>query len=315
MDYYYPEQFYTLFIDNISLTHHINRRLRKALKRRFFALKNQGTLVNYKKRNKVSAKSKTPFSKKIYKYSAELRFKYKDISTCAHLSLEPFRRKKGETRYFRIEFNPSYISPRDMDKLISLLTYLLAESMNSFYEEANVTRVDFTIDIPNIRVGELLMRGPGFNNGKLHRDPWGRLLTTQLGTARKIVKLYDKKAEIEIKVKLCNNEPDVTRLEIRIKPNMLIPELKSLSNPFLDLKFYTTRIDPDDFDPEFIHLMQKEGLQTAFTDLRKRKLRSLQNKLTKYRTELFDPQKIWEGLDDAIAFLKRFRYKNTFQKF
>jgi hypothetical protein len=125
---------------------------------------------------------------------------------------------------FRIDFNPSNLSPEGCLDLMGLLAGWIAENETIFFYSGKVTRCDVALDFPGYLLESVLVRARRLQKHGIYSDRHGQPETTYIGTPRgRRVVAYDKP-----------NQSGGTnlRLECRLKPKILGHQLVNLPNPF-----------------------------------------------------------------------------------
>jgi hypothetical protein len=130
---------------------------------------------------------------------------------------------------FRIDFNPSKLSPEGSLELMGLLSGWIAENETIFFYSGKITRCDVALDFPDYRNDNVIIRTRRLQKHGIYSDRYGDPETTYIGTphGRRVV-AYDKPNQSGLETSL--------RLECRLKPGIFGNQLAALPNPFASEK-------------------------------------------------------------------------------
>ena len=138
---------------------------------------------------------------------------------------------------FRLDFNPSKLSPAGLNELFGHLDGWIDENAFAFFHAGKITRCDVALDLPGYRNENLIVRTPRLRKHGVYSDQAGNPETTYVGTprgARRVV-AYDKPFGLDTSL----------RLECRLKPGIKGHQLAKLPNPFLGIELLPADFSDD----------------------------------------------------------------------
>jgi hypothetical protein len=193
---------------------------------------------------------------------------------------------------YRLDFNPSKISPAGLDDTMVFLNSVVDVDPLLFFAMSRVTRADIALDLPGLNLAKVIVRSKGARKHAVYADQHGHPQTVYIGTprsARRIV-AYDKPSP---------GEPFTTlRLEIRIKPGCLGHELASMENPFRKVELVPTDFAAGaglDIPAQYIaDSFRIGGLKRALAPLAKKQGKALKEAFAQTTcVELPSPDELW----------------------
>lgn len=145
--------------------------------------------------------------------------------------------KKAGTAFVRLEFNPDRLGVNGVDHLRASCGWLFNGGYQQVVNGGKVTRLDVAVDISNVSVEDLIVTKKGVRKyccfGKN-----GFTETSYLGAPKKSqATVYDKAKELAAKHKQPPAYP-LTRIEMRLCPNVPLKDLVGLKNPLLKVAAY-----------------------------------------------------------------------------
>ncbi len=177
--------------------------------------------------------------------------------------------KASGISFFRIDFNPANC---DMELVQAILLSILPGGIDDLPLRAKVTRIDLSVDLTGIGIDHLLAAYPGMQVSRVYCKS-GKTETLQIGSydGARFITIYDKVAQVKhmnakwhTKIQL---PPDpTTRIEIRLRPDFGLGQLKEVDNPFEKLILNTVdAIQEQDSQllKMFVALAQFRGLQDS----------------------------------------------------
>jgi hypothetical protein len=184
---------------------------------------------------------------------------------------------KHDSRFMKLEWNPSQINQSDVR---DLLEDIMPNGVKDIATaKANVTRIDLSADLIGKRLGDLLFQYPKMRTAKLlfnGPDEHERQLETlKMGSDAGVtqVVIYDKYAEVKqwngkhSQAKKELPADPTTRVEIRLKPGKNPTDLLKMENPFVKLRISQrplTHVQDDTWDL-FCAACESRGAQTALS--------------------------------------------------
>lgn len=182
-------------------------------------------------------------------------------------------------RSLRVEWNPSKVAT---DAVAFIVFGGMLELDFAYLGEGGVTRIDLAIDVDNVQIDDILFHVPKF---QLYENRYKSGLTRYIGgkSGKRNYCCYDKRAEIIEHNRKVNplHKVDVRdaprmRIEARLRPKILWPNLANIENPFLPMRL--RRFSPlspgDDSKDGCLQLLlgyaQYAGLGAALAKLGKR---------------------------------------------
>jgi hypothetical protein len=128
---------------------------------------------------------------------------------------------------FRLDFNPSKLSPAGLNELFGYLDGWIDENAFVFFHAGKITRCDVALDFPGYRNDDVIVRTPRLQKHGVYSNRKGDPETTYVGTPKnRRVIAYDKPFGLDKSL----------RLECRLKPGILGHQVAILSNPFTGIE-------------------------------------------------------------------------------
>ena len=238
----------------------------------------------------------------------------KATSSCVTVHTKP---KIAGYKLCRVEWNPAKIATDD-------IAYIVFEDMLeldfSFLGSGTVTRIDLAIDIDNVQIDDILFHVPKF---QLFENRYKSGLTRYIGgrASGRYFCCYDKRAEIiehNMKVNPLHRvdvpEHPLMRIETRLRPKILWPNLINIENPFqpMELRRFSSCMPSLNASDDCLWLVlayaHYAGLNAALAGFEKRaKTRMLSRILeTQEACGWWRPGKLWNG------FLNQYDEINSF---
>ncbi|GEM_PF-3177788 len=208
------------------------------------------------------------------------------------------------TRFFRIEFNPSKAGNKGIQIISKLLIHILGKQISSIIpSEANITRIDITVDRYNLRdYYYALVDNMTHSTIKAIESNQQPGRDTQiLGNGKRRLTIYDKGVEQS------SSSTNCMRHEFRTRnPKHVLNDLYKMDNPFNELHLYDDRIFDDDlFSIEFKTTVRKEGIPTALNQLNEYSVRrQYVNRLKRYERNIIGNDSLWELWSDSLQILR-----------
>jgi hypothetical protein len=168
-----------------------------------------------------------------YDVSCQIPFPSNTEGVKTNVCFEAGPRMPGQAS-FRIDFNPSNLSPEGCLELMGLLAGWIAENETIFFYSGKVTRCDIALDFPGYHNEDVIIRARRLQKHGTYSNRHGDPETTYIGTPRsRRVVAYDKPNKLKSETNL--------RLECRLKPSVLGKdvlgkELAKLPNPFAGIE-------------------------------------------------------------------------------
>lgn len=125
---------------------------------------------------------------------------------------------------YRLDFNPSRMSPAGIDELKVLIESIIDPTSLEFFRAGRVTRLDAAIDILGVLLDEVIVRSAKKRKHGVYTDHAGKPETVYLGTPRS--------ARTVAYNRIVNGEPSL-RIERRLKPMCAGKDVAAIANPFL----------------------------------------------------------------------------------
>lgn len=171
--------------------------------------------------------------------------------------------------HVRIDFVPVDLGPEGMEQLHAALIVCFDDGWGYFVKHATITRIDITVDFPDVPVSEFLLL-PHQGATVTQWGVSGKLETFQHGKkGGNLTQIYDRAA----KRKAHHQDPTGktgTRVERRIKnpANGALKLLKGFPNPFAIMKIVALPHEPPPGEQAYVwelfrHAVEAVGLPTA----------------------------------------------------
>lgn len=208
--------------------------------------------------------------------------------------------------YLRVDLNPSHA---DMVAVTATLLTAIPSWESDVSTLGKLTRFDAAVDVWGIRPDQLLAYYPGKQISQTYCKS-GRTETYTIGKRGEdnFIVIYDKRLEVkEMNIKYGLNikvpDHDITRLEIRMKPDCSFQALQSIANPFqkLMLKTHYPAKHSDELWRFFIATARFEGLQCALQRLNPATRIKFQKRVNDYPSTWWNPTKVWASWPGVVA--------------
>ncbi len=191
----------------------------------------------------------------------------------------------------RLEFNPQKVGPEGLDELAIILSMLFFGECDYVWKYGRASSMDIAIDLHDVTVGQMrFLHKWGTTQQTCAMD--GKIETIYLGKGKtQQTKIYDKAAELKL-----NLPYPITRIERRVKSNVMIKKLKDVKFPFEHLSMeHAMPKAPGGFEAwqwEFYcDAVEKRGPAAASALLPK----DLRKKILKHLKQCHSP--IWQPTD------------------
>jgi hypothetical protein len=285
------------FVDKLTLTAFVPKNKQKKAQGRFFKLLQKGKLRDYQHTKQKPYKQDfgTIYTGHEYEHSGFIYYggsKSKKV----FVQISPLNKLSDyKQNFMRVELNPRRFTPFEQTQVVNMVRHLACPpALEPITSILKVTRVDYAIDFKGLNIADILVRVKGFRKCKYYcNENTGKIESIYIGSARRIVKVYDKVAEMNKNREfVVVGKQDICRVEILLRPNCTIDELLDLKNPFT-LNVYRRNLSRSDFDDDFLEQVNNIGLQEALKALKKGKKQFVLKRLSKYEIDLFDSKVIW----------------------
>jgi hypothetical protein len=198
---------------------------------------------------------------------------------------------------YRLDFNPSKVSPAGIDDLKVLLETTIDETSFAFFSSGRITRVDLAVNLSGLTLEDVIVRSKRKQKHGVYSDRTGRPETAYLGTPRSNrTAAYTKSAG--------PNGDSVLRLECRVKPRCHGFELAKIKNPFLhvDLLPATALYDIGlPVPPEIVaDSIRGRGLARVVSKFEPDMREAIMHALSEASSLLPTPSEIWTGWPQAL---------------
>jgi len=197
---------------------------------------------------------------------------------------------------FRLDFNPSKLSPAGLAELMGLLAGWIAANETIFFYSGKITRCDVALDFPGHRNDEVIIRARRLQKHGVYSNRYGDPQTTYIGTPRgRRVVAYDKP----------NHSGDVSlRFECRLKPGILGHQLVNLPNPFAGIELFPAAF-PDaaglGIPAQFIaDSCRIGGIKRALKALDKQQAKALKNAYAAAHSLIPNLDTLWATWPDVL---------------
>ena len=213
------------------------------------------------------------YNRKVYSnsggwYKNNYQFKISGDIT-VELSLYP---KDPDQNFLRAEYNPTKLGKKGRKQLRLFFIELLGVGLvKRVYFEANLTRIDITLDDYNMESNLYIYR-PGSKVSSIYRHEDNEAIISQIigsDSSDIRVTLYDKEVQLSGE-KLEQHPTSYQRLEIRyrLRGYTMSTLDNSLLDEFSNIRFYrSTFLEDDRLDPSFIDLAFKHGITFAMSQI------------------------------------------------
>jgi hypothetical protein len=262
----------TPFFDKVSFTYYIPEAFRNTVLQ---TINDPSFYVDYKRKVYPGSNGR---------YNNNYQFNVFDNITI-EVSLYPINTNQN---FIRVEYNPANLDVKGRLALRQFLVKLLGLSLaKNIYFEANVTRIDLTIDDYEMESNLYIYR-PGSRVSSLYRpENDGGILSQVIGSDSSDIRvtLYDKDAQISG----LPSEAGATsyqRLEIRyrLRGFTMTTLDSSLLDEFEKVRFYRAGFLEDDrFDTSFVKTAYKRGVTLAMAQMDDASRRRYRRYLEDYR--------------------------------
>lgn len=230
----------TLFLDAADFTLDLDPNETKKLRKQLLALRKKRYKVKYKK-------VKQPFKVKF-------RHQYEVTGKDNHKVIVLTESVNSNNRNVKLSFNPSKLTDRCLFRVLGCFKAACGSEFRDYVNTANITRIDYTIDLINIPVSQLIFLLSKGQFSQTFVDFNGNIETRIEGTSGFYVKAYNlTNHRLKQAIKDSNSEriaffkalPPITRLEITLRPQKTGKikgyQLKNLFDfpaPFEGIKLY-----------------------------------------------------------------------------
>jgi hypothetical protein len=257
--------------------------------------KTAGMLIDYN--NKTWMPGFMVTSNARYKASARIPVPFKPDVSRSVVTFEAGPHKPKMPSY-RLDFNPSKISPAGLDDLMVFLDSVVDPDALTFFRMSKVTRCDVALDLPGLDLSKVIVRSSGLQKHSVYSDRHGNPQTVYLGTPRsRRLAAYDKPVPGQVEKQL--------RLECRLKPQCLGHELAKLQNPFRKVQLFpagfAVGLDlgiPAQYIADSFRI---GGLKRALAPLDKPHRKLLKKALAEAKqVELPDPEQLWSKWPETL---------------
>ena len=255
-------------------------------------------------------------------HSRGLRYAARTTATGANIERDIDVTAAQDRRPIRLEFNPSKLNevPPYKSAFIRLLNEWFGDHRASTFSEANITRIDFAVDVWGQRIDSLCVARADTTVASCSYSKDGRIQTQYLGSPNSALRfaVYDKQAQSG-----CGTVR--TRIEARLKQRLTFDALRFIRNPFeliLIREAQQLLIESDRNSQHikrwFLSSCLTQGLQATLAQIRNPKTRSSwRNQLVLLDDpEWWSPGDLWaDGLPSAIAKLELWPSPNRRRRF
>jgi len=282
----------SLFIDHISLTIPVNKTSNKIIIHR--------NIKSINSLNEVISLKYIPNFINQYHTSWIITIHQKDNTFKVKISYNPINRK---TRFFRVEFNPSKAGDKGIKIISKLLIKILGKQISSIIpSQANITRIDITVDRYNLRYYYYaLVDNMTYSTIEaIERNQQPGRDTQIIGKGKRRLTIYDKGIEQN------SSSTNCMRYEFRIRnPKHTLNNLYKMGNPFNELHLYDKRIFDDElFSSEFKYNVYEEGIPVALNQLNEYSVRrQYVNRLKRYERNIIGIASLWELWPNSLKIL------------
>lgn len=235
-------------------------------------------------------------------------------SSCVTVHTLP---KRGGYKSCRVEWNPSKVNT---DEVAFVVFGDMLEIDFALLGSGIVNRIDLAVDVDNVQIDDLLFHVPKF---QLFENRYKSGLTRYIGgrSGNRYYSCYDKRAEIiahNMKVNPLHRmevpERPLMRIETRLRPKILWPNLINIENPFqpMELRRFSSGTPSLNASDDCLWLVlayaRYAGFNAALAGFEKRaKSRMLSRILeTQEACGWWRPGKLWDG------FVHRYDEINSF---
>ena len=282
-----------LFIDKIAFTVDVPEQQKKAFFNSFFNVNNNyGGYIKPKKH---------------YRSGTQLPVN-QACNSFLYIDCDPY---DPEYLFARFEFNPAKAS---IGEVKSCIDQILPAGYTSLLEFGKPTRIDWTVDLKNLDIKNLLFRGGKHQISENYLKS-GYIQTAYLGEERRIL-IYDKIAQMK-KKNACNvvketiPNTSMTRVESRLK--LKIKDAQSLfflDNPFQNIQLAVLPIEFTDNHGLFsllLALARYEGYHQALYHLPKKQRAYYKQVFESQACSWWDPDMVWAGRAEALTKIGLFK--------
>jgi hypothetical protein len=219
-----------------------------------------------------------------------------------------FDKTAQQTLKFRVEFSPIYLGNNGMNELHAALMMLLDGGWNAFAEHGRVTKIEITVDLPDVTVDQFGV----VPKQAMYRQAWGKdghLETIVLGKAAgNQTKIYNRGKKRTDKGQKWPG-PVTTRVERMLRPQGLpLTGLAAMKNPFAGIAVPANSIGPPPDEPEtkgylwtlFQDSIQVRGMEAALALLPEAKKATYRAWLKQHQVPWWDADAIWASWPEYI---------------
>lgn len=213
---------------------------------------------------------------------------------------------KWAASFVRLEYNPASADPELVRPYVD---FIVPGGNETLVNKGKCTRIDVTVDVHFADINQMLVSHPGFKKTSAYYGNGG-IETLYIGTleSRKRFCIYDKVAEIKHKNKNKLFKTDIpthsiTRIESRIRQDIYLKELITLTNPFekLCIAYPPSPLSNDPILPLFLECWRSKGAHDALLTIGDKELRRKYRKLLTMNTpSWWKPDAIWKQWPSVI---------------
>ncbi|MCT6519171.1 hypothetical protein GY03_17990 [Proteus vulgaris] len=273
-------------------------------------------------------KSKDKNIKELYCYQISIRSRCnkKQVLVINYMPTKTDFKESDEYKgrgEIRMEISPQHFFSEDMTKLIVYLgrKNRLGKYMYQLLRDAWITRIDYALDIYDMRLSKYHIGFLGARSGKRYPND-GELQGQRLGSneSEHHMACYEKLdvgeelaslnalPDDELQIKVANwrdnrHYRQFLRLEVRYKPRkkkLLLRDLRNLHNPLERVQFYkkTLLAKKGDLDWEALLLKRtlpelRQFIKDTYPDSYKMQLKRLACRLKMNQVDIFNKDEIW----------------------
>ena len=215
--------------------------------------------------------------------------------------------RNDSNNFFRFELNPNKINTEEFNELFH---DIFGVTFEEALESANITRIDFAVDLTGIGMSEL-----AFTYGKhtqcrnIIEQGTTRYIGTSLGATQLCA--YDKKEETKHSNNLRTTElhedayHEKTRVEVRLRRGAIsnLQSLYEIQNPFSKVKLYSIanlKKVENITVKHLLPLLPYEGLHCVLKKISPFCRTKVRNALAERQLPCWDQDEIWSELGDAL---------------
>jgi hypothetical protein len=208
--------------------------------------------------------------------------------------------------FARIDLNPSHA---DMFAIKATLLTAIPNWESDVSSLARVTRFDAAVDLVGVRSDELLAYYPSKQISQTYSKS-SRMESYYIGKPGEdnFIAIYDKRLQIKEKnakygLKIPIPAFEITRVEIRMKPDCSFQCLLDMANPFEKLTLKTHQNFPknDELWELFVATARYEGLQNALQRLNPATRLKFHKRIKDYPSVWWKPKEIWAAWPGLVT--------------